>query len=108
MNTNKLTAVIIVALIASTVLATPRDLAMSIYHDNYALIRDTRPMDLTAGVNEFRFTDVAATIDATSVRFKSLDDPNAWRRAVLRQRYAGIQDAVCARHRQDHRSNGRV
>jgi len=54
-----------------------RQLGLTIYHKDFALVKDRRVLDLQAGVNEFRFTDVAATIEPTSVRFRSLDDPKA-------------------------------
>jgi len=41
----------------------------------YAVVRHERPIDLKAGRNELRFTDVAGLIDPTTVSFKSLTDP---------------------------------
>jgi len=63
--------------LAATTLAADRQVKLTIYHDNFALVKDHRTLDLKAGVNAFRFTDVAATIEPTSVRFRSLDDPGA-------------------------------
>ncbi len=54
-----------------------RRLALTVYNDNFALVKDQRELELKAGVTEFRFTDVAATIEASSVRFRSLEDPQA-------------------------------
>jgi hypothetical protein len=54
-----------------------RQLALTVYNDNFALVKDQRPLVLKAGVTEFRFTDVAATIEPSSVRFRSLDDSEA-------------------------------
>ena len=51
-----------------------RDISLTIYNDNFALIKDTRILDLQAGITEFRFTDVAASIEPESVRFHSLDN----------------------------------
>jgi hypothetical protein len=48
-----------------------RDLAVSIYNDNLALIRDRRRFSLKSGTSELRYTDVAATIEPTSVRLRS-------------------------------------
>jgi len=50
----------------------------------YAVIREDRPMNLAAGVGQIKFTDVAALIDPTTVRFTCLSDPSA---AVLEQNY---------------------
>ncbi|MFO1318572.1 MAG: hypothetical protein U1F52_03065 [Burkholderiales bacterium] len=41
----------------------------------YAVVRHERPIDLTPGRNEVRFTDVAGFIDPTTVSFQSLTDP---------------------------------
>jgi hypothetical protein len=41
----------------------------------YAMVRHERPIDLKAGRNEVRFTDVAGLIDPTTVSFESLTDP---------------------------------
>jgi len=53
--------------------------ALTIYNNNFALVKDRRLLEeaLRKGVNVVRFRDVAATIDATSVHFRSLTDPAA-------------------------------
>ncbi|MGD9597889.1 MAG: DUF4139 domain-containing protein [Steroidobacteraceae bacterium] len=50
----------------------------------YAMVRDTRTMQLAAGRSIVRFTDVAALIDPTTVSFQSLTDPAT---RVLEQNY---------------------
>ena len=52
---------------------------LTIYNNNFALVKDRRELDepLRAGLNIVRFRDVASTIDATSVHFRSLTDPTA-------------------------------
>lgn len=45
--------------------------ALTVYNDNLALVRDTRMMEFKKGAGEVRFRDVAAQIDATSVHFKA-------------------------------------
>jgi hypothetical protein len=50
----------------------------------YALVRQERPVQLTAGRSQLRFTDVAALIDPTTVTFTSLTDPAA---RVLEQNF---------------------
>jgi len=47
-------------------------LAITIYNDNLALVRDERALNFEKGMKEYRFTDVAAQIDPTSVHFKTL------------------------------------
>ncbi len=58
---------------------------VTVYNSNIGLVKEVRALDLTAGVNEVRFTDVAAGIDATSVQVISLTDPEGT--AVLEQNY---------------------
>jgi len=65
--------------------ATESDVAVTIYNQGSALIRDRRTFEFTEGVNTVNFTDVAAAIDATSVSFVSLTDPEGT--IVLEQNY---------------------
>jgi hypothetical protein len=58
---------------------------LAVYNQDLALVKDHRSLDLTKGLNEVRFTDVAAMIDPTSVHFSSLTDPQGT--AVLEQNY---------------------
>lgn len=51
----------------------------------YALVRDSRPMELKSGQSPLRFTDVAKRIDPTTVSFASLTDPAGTR--VIEQNY---------------------
>ena len=51
----------------------------------YALVRDSRRMNLTPGIGDLRFTDVAKRIDPTTVAFESLSDPAGTR--VIEQNY---------------------
>jgi len=59
--------------------------ALTVYNQNFALVKDVRVLDLTNGVSEVRVDDVAASIDPTSVHFAALDHPDAV--AVLEQNY---------------------
>ncbi|MEJ2604364.1 MAG: DUF4139 domain-containing protein [Gammaproteobacteria bacterium] len=49
----------------------------------YAVIREDRDLTLSSGRSSLQFTDVAALIDPTTVRFRSLTDPDGTR--VLEQ-----------------------
>jgi len=69
----------------STVEAAEGGLALTVYNQGTALVRDRRQFDLEQGVNELRFGDVAASIDPTSVLFSSLTDPQGT--SVLEQNY---------------------
>ncbi|MCB9450384.1 MAG: DUF4139 domain-containing protein [Anaerolineaceae bacterium] len=64
--------------------------SLTIYNQGTALVQDRRSFDLQSGSNTLDFTDVAATIDSTSVNFRSLTDPEGTQ--VLEQNY--IYDLV--------------
>ncbi|MCJ7512965.1 MAG: hypothetical protein MUO23_08345, partial [Anaerolineales bacterium] len=59
--------------------------ALTIYNQGTALVRDRRQFAFQKGMNDLDFSDVAALIDPTSVLFKSLSDPGGT--AVLEQNY---------------------
>ncbi|MFN8374968.1 MAG: DUF4139 domain-containing protein [Anaerolineae bacterium] len=59
--------------------------SITIYNQGTALIQDRRTLELQAGTNIINFTDVAATIDPTSVSFTSLTDPTGT--VVMEQNY---------------------
>ncbi|MCA0455242.1 MAG: DUF4139 domain-containing protein [Chloroflexi bacterium] len=63
----------------------PDGVNLTIYNQGTALVQDRRTFDLQAGISTLDFTDVAASIDSTSVSFKSLTDPNGT--SVLEQNY---------------------
>lgn len=54
-----------------------RRIALTIYNQNFGLVKDLRDINLTKGVNFLRFEDVAAGIDPTSVSFAALTSPNS-------------------------------
>ncbi len=65
----------------------PQDegVALTIYNQGFAVVKARRKLALKAGIQDLLFTDVAATIDPTSVKFESLTDPAGTR--VLEQNY---------------------
>ena len=58
---------------------------LTIYNQGTALVQDRRTFTLKSGISMLDFTDVAASIDSTSVSFKSLTDPAGT--SVLEQNY---------------------
>lgn len=54
----------------------PQDFSLTIYNQNFGLVRDTRTINLSNGVNYLRIGDVASQIDPTSVSFESTTAPN--------------------------------
>lgn len=70
---------------AGTTLADQTGIAITIYNDNLALVKDTRSVTLSDGTFPFKFEDVAANIDPTSISIVSLNDPANF--SVLEQNY---------------------
>ena len=59
--------------------------AVTVYNANFAVIKEQRPIVFDKGLNTIRFTDVASSIDATSVSFQCLSAPG--KIAILEQNY---------------------
>jgi len=59
--------------------------AITVYNQNFGLVKDVRNFDLKEGTNFVRFEDVAAAMDPTTVSFTSLTAPNSV--AVREQNY---------------------
>jgi len=70
---------------APTAEASEAALSLTVYNQGTALVRDRRQFDLSAGANRIAFSDVAASIDPSSVLFMSLTDPEGT--SVLEQNY---------------------
>lgn len=70
---------------ASRAEAAETTLALTVYNEGTALVQDRREFEFSRGFNEIAFTDVASSIDPTSVLFKSLTDPEGL--SVLEQNY---------------------
>ena len=47
------------------------EVAITIYNNNLAVVKDTRDMVFPQGIGDIKFQDVASQIDATSVHFKA-------------------------------------
>ncbi|OQX95944.1 hypothetical protein B6I21_02760 [candidate division KSB1 bacterium 4572_119] len=62
-----------------------RNVAVTVYNNDLAVIKDHRELQLEKGVFELKYKDVAARIDPTSVHFKSLTAPEKVR--VFEQNY---------------------
>lgn len=56
--------------------AQEKQISVTIYNDNLALVKDTRTLNLKAGLNEVAFRDISAQIDPTSVYFVSKSSPD--------------------------------
>lgn len=76
---------IIVLITVVNCLAQSKQVAITIYNDDLALVKDTRNLNLKKGISEIKFTDVAAKIDPTSVYFVSKTAPDKVQ--ILEQNY---------------------
>ena len=86
-NLHKLATISAILCFACTLCAAEKPeegVALTIYNQNFGVIRERRKVNITEKLGTIRFTDVAAQIDGTSVSFKSLTDPDA---TVLEQNY---------------------
>ncbi|MCX5676844.1 MAG: DUF4139 domain-containing protein [Planctomycetota bacterium] len=59
--------------------------SLTVYNQNFAVVKEVRNLKLDGKVSTIQFRDVAKQIDPTSVHFKSLTDPEGT--AVLEQNY---------------------
>ncbi|OGS26433.1 MAG: hypothetical protein A2297_00590 [Elusimicrobia bacterium RIFOXYB2_FULL_48_7] len=62
-----------------------QDVELTVYNQNMGLVKEKRSLDMEKGIKKVDFTEVAAQIDPTSVRFKSLSAPESC--SVLEQNF---------------------
>ena len=71
-------SVLIAVAVASEILS-PDSLAVTIYNDNFAVVKDTRNIKFDQGESTLYFTDVAENIQTETVTFKALNDSKSVR-----------------------------
>ena len=78
---------IIVSLLSLGAAALPAlaDPALTIYNQNFAVVRDTVPLDLKSGLNEVRFGDATAHVETDSVILRDPAGKRSFR--ILEQNY---------------------
>src|SRR5215467_274419 len=69
----------------STTLDDQVDLGVTVYNSDIALVRDVRDVQLQRGTFDLKFMDIAATVNPSTVHFRSLTDPSKVH--VLEQNY---------------------
>ena len=69
----------------TTTLGDQTDLAVTVYNSNIALVRDVRKLNLSSGIFQLKFMDIAATVNPATVHFRSLSEPD--KLAVIEQNY---------------------
>jgi hypothetical protein len=70
---------------ATTTLDDQTELAVTVYNSDIALVRDVRNLQLSTGISNLRFMDIAATVNPATVHFRSLTEPSSV--SVLEQNY---------------------
>ncbi|MFZ5518606.1 MAG: DUF4139 domain-containing protein [Candidatus Zhuqueibacterota bacterium] len=65
--------------------AQERQISITVYNNDLGVVKDIRSLDLPRGISLVNYQDVAASIDPTSVHFKSLTTPD--KVAILEQNY---------------------
>ena len=84
------------------------DAALTIYNQNFAVVRDTVPLDLKKGVNNVRFADTTAHLEPDSV---ILRDPTGKRALqILEQNYRNdpVSQDCCSRFTRARRLTSRI
>lgn len=82
-------AIICVTVCSAAFTQTPQadkqGVGLTIYNNNFAVVRESRQIEFDQGINTVKFTDVASAIDPTSVNFKCLSAPGTI--SILEQNY---------------------
>ena len=60
-------------------------MSLTVYNSDIALVRDVRNLQLSRGIGNLRFMDIAATVNPATVHFRSLTEPSQV--SVLEQNY---------------------
>ncbi|MCB0371230.1 MAG: hypothetical protein KDD45_17895 [Bdellovibrionales bacterium] len=63
----------------------PVSLAVTIYNDKFAMVKDTRSISFDEGRSDLYFTDVSSNIQTETVTFKALKNPESIK--VFEQNY---------------------
>jgi len=78
-------AVMILAATLPAAVKPAEGVSLTVYNQNFAVVKEIRTLNLGAKVSTIQFRDVAREIDPTSVHFRSLTDPEGT--TVLEQNY---------------------
>src|SRR3954447_25052284 len=74
-----------IALLSLAATAFAAQPALTIYNQNFAVVRDSVPLDLKQGVNDVRFTETTAHLETDSVILR--DPAGKMRLQILEQNY---------------------
>jgi len=59
----------------SSSINSPVALAVTVYNDQFAIVKDTRSVTFDQGRSDLSFTDVSANIQTETVTFKAVQSP---------------------------------
>ena len=59
----------------SSSINSPVALAVTVYNDQFAIVKDTRSVTFDQGRSDLSFTDVSASIQTETVTFKAVQSP---------------------------------
>ena len=68
-----------VSLALSSSIGEQESLAVTIYNDDFAMVKDVRSISFDQGNSFLYFTDVSGNIQTETVTFKAIEDPNSIR-----------------------------
>lgn len=80
-------ALLLPAALSSAVAAEGGRSHVTIYNQDFALVRESRTLELQRGIGEVRFSEVTALLEPDSVILRDLGDPGGLR--ILEQNYEG-------------------
>jgi hypothetical protein len=63
-----------VALAVTSEIVSPDSIAVTIYNDNFAVVKDVRNIKFDQGSSKLYFTDVSSNIQTETVTFKALNN----------------------------------
>lgn len=66
-------------LVLSSLVLDQQSLAVTIYNNNFAMVKDVRSIQFSQGESTLYFTDVSQNIQTETVTFKAISNPTAVR-----------------------------
>lgn len=78
-------SILTILFVSSGLFAADSSTAVTVYNNNFGVIKEQRPIVFETGLNTIRFTDVASSIEPASVSFRCLSAPG--KIAILEQNY---------------------
>ena len=69
----------LLAIVSPSSIIGQQSLAITIYNDEFAMVKDVRNISFDAGQSVLYFTDVSSNIETETVTFKAVEDPESVR-----------------------------